>query len=128
MRMNDPRVVAEVRAVFDRYETALVTNDIDTLIELFLDSPHTVRYGIDDVQHGHAEVATFRRDEPQASPPRRLFGTVISTFGNDVAIANTQFVPQATNAVGRQSQTWIRSDAGWRVVSAHVSWEGGRAP
>ncbi|HEX5586964.1 MAG TPA: oxalurate catabolism protein HpxZ [Acidimicrobiia bacterium] len=128
MRTNDPRVVAEVRAVFERYEAALVANDVDTLIELFLDSPDTVRYGIDDVQHGHAAVAAFRRGEAQASPPRRLVDTVITTFGDDVAVASTRFVPDGTSAIGRQSQTWIRTDAGWRVVSAHVSWEGGRAP
>ncbi|MEI7977098.1 MAG: AtzH-like domain-containing protein, partial [Betaproteobacteria bacterium] len=23
---------------------------------------------------------------------------------------------------GRQSQTWIRTADGWRIVSAHVSW------
>lgn len=128
MRLNDPRVVAEVHAVFERYEAALVGNDIDTLIELFFDSPETVRYGIDDVQRGHAAVAAFRRGEGQASPPRRLVDTVITTFGDDVAVANTQFLPDGTSVIGRQSQTWIRTDAGWRVVSAHVSWEGGRAP
>jgi hypothetical protein len=64
-RVNDPVVVAELRAVFERYELALVANDIETLVELFRDAPETVRYGIDDVQHGHAEVATFRRTEAQ---------------------------------------------------------------
>ena len=24
-------------------------------------------------------------------------------------------------AVGRQTQTWVRADAGWRVLSGHVS-------
>ena len=41
---------------------------------------------------------------------------------------DTEFVPDGSDAVGRQSQTWVRSDVGWRVVSAHVSWLGGRGP
>jgi hypothetical protein len=127
-RVNDPVVVAELQAVFERYERALVTNDVETLIELFRDAPETVRYGIDDVQHGHAEVATFRRTEAQATLPRRLVDTVITTFGDDVGIADTLFIPDGSDAVGRQSQTWVRTDVGWRVVSAHVSWLGGRAP
>ena len=46
MEINLPEVVAEVRAQFDRYERALTSNDIDTLNELFWDSPYTIRYGI----------------------------------------------------------------------------------
>ena len=53
---------------------------------------------------------------------------MITTFGTDLATAYTEFVPEGSDAVGRQSQTWIRTDAGWRVASAHVSWHGGRRP
>ena len=127
-RVNDPSVVAEVREVFDRYEHALVANDVEVLVELFRDAPETLRYGVDDVQHGHAEIAAFRRGSAQATPPRRLVDTVITTFGDDVAVVDTEFVPDGSTARGRQSQTWIRTDDGWRVVSAHVSWQGGRSP
>jgi hypothetical protein len=123
-----PDVVAEVTAVFESYERALMANDVETLVELFLDAPDVVRYGIDDVQHGHDEIAAFRRASDVAAPPRELRNTVITTFGRDVAIANTEFVPYGTRAIGRQSQTWIRTPAGWRVAGAHVSWRGGRAP
>ena len=126
--MNDPAVVAELRAVFERYERALVANDVETLVELFRDAPETVRYGIDDMQHGHDAVAMFRRTAAQATMPRRLVDTVITTFGADVGVADTQFVPDGSDAVGRQSQTWVRTSVGWRIVSAHVSWLGGRAP
>ena len=128
MKVNDPRVVAEVRAVFDRYEAALVAHDVETLIELFHDAPETLRYGIDDVQHGHEAITAFRRAEAQATPPRRLVDTVVTTYGNDLAVVNTEFVPDGSDAVGRQSQTWLRTPDGWRVVSAHVSWMGSRAP
>jgi hypothetical protein len=128
VQINDPSVVAEVEAEFARYEAALVANDVEALVAFFLDAPTTVRYGIDDAQYGHAELAAFRRSEAIATPPRSLRRTVVTTFGRDFAVADTEFVPTGTDAVGRQSQTWVRTDAGWRVVSAHVSWLGGRAP
>ncbi len=125
---DDPEVLAEVRAEFDRYEQALVANDREALVAFFLDTPTTVRFGIDDAQYGHEELAEFRRTQAIATPPRALQRTVITTFGRDFAVANTEFVPDGTDAVGRQSQTWLRTDDGWKVVSAHVSWLGGRAP
>jgi hypothetical protein len=128
LRVNDPVVVAEVQAIFERYERALVDNEVETLVELFRDAPETVRYGIDDVQHGHDELAHFRRTQAAATMPRRLVATVITTFGDDFAVADTQFVPDGSEAIGRQSQTWVRTAQGWRVASAHVSWLGGRAP
>jgi hypothetical protein len=33
----------------------------------------------------------------------------------------TEFVREGSDKIGRQSQTWVRLPAGWRVVSAHVS-------
>ena len=54
---------------------------------------------------------------------------MITTFGDDVATADTEFLPHGSDAVGRQSQTWIRVRRRWRVASsAHVSWLGGRRP
>lgn len=128
MQIDDPAVLAEVRAEFDRYERALVENDREALVEFFLDSATTIRYGIDDSQYGHGELAAFRRSQAIATPPRDLRRTVITAFGYDVAIANTEFVPRGSTAVGRQSQTWVRTDDGWKVASAHVSWLGGRGP
>jgi AtzH-like len=126
--VNDPDVVVEMEAEFARYEAALLANDVEQLIAFFLDAPETVRYGIDDAQYGHAELAAFRRSQARATPPRELRRTVITTFGSDFAVADTEFVPDGSDAVGRQSQTWVRTPDGWRVASAHVSWLGGRAP
>jgi hypothetical protein len=122
--VNDPKVVAEVIAAFERYERALVANDLDTLDELFWDSPHTLRYGFAETQHGWEEVSAFRRSLPRQTPPRTLHHTVVTTHGRDVATVNTEFTPEGSTAVGRQSQTWVRRPEGWRVVSAHVSWAG----
>ena len=43
MVINDPAVLEEVEAAFAAYETALVTNDVETLDALFWSSEHTIR-------------------------------------------------------------------------------------
>ncbi len=43
---NIPAVVEEVRTLFERYESALVTKDVDTLDATFWESPYTVRLAI----------------------------------------------------------------------------------
>jgi hypothetical protein len=124
-------VVAEVRAAFEQYERDLVANDVDALVAWFWDDPRAVRYGIDEMHVGHDAIAEYRRSQAQATPPRQLRNTRITTFGDDVAIADTEFVPDGADGagvVGRQSQTWVRFPVGWRIVSAHVSWLSGRRP
>jgi hypothetical protein len=120
--VDRPEVVAEMRAVFERYETALVANDLDVLDELFWKAPGVVRYGLADVQHGWDEVSRFRRGLDRQTPPRRLVATVIRTFGADLAVVATEFESLEDDTVrGRQSQTWVRFPEGWRIVAAHVS-------
>ena len=58
--INLPYVVAEVTAAFERYETALVNNDVAVLDELFWKNPLTLRYGVTENLYGHAEIAKFR--------------------------------------------------------------------
>ncbi len=112
--INQPETLAEVSAVFARYERALLDNDAPTLIELFWNAPQTVRYGIDEIHHGHRAIAEFRRSQAAATMPRQLRNVVITTFGDDVATVDAEFVPVGFDAVGRQSQTWVRTTDGWR--------------
>ncbi len=119
--INLPDVLAEVSAVFARYETALVTNDVDVLDELFWDSPHTLRYGATENLYGSEAIRTFRASRPAQGLERELLRTVITTYGRDFATANTEFCRKGSDKTGRQSQTWLRTPQGWRVVSAHVS-------
>jgi hypothetical protein len=114
-----PEVLAEVTAAFERYEVALVSNDVPVLVELFWDSPLTLRYGIAENLHGHAEISAYRGARAPASLARELERTVITTYGRDMATANTLF--RRGGRLGRQSQTWARMPEGWRIVSAHVS-------
>ncbi len=123
MIVNDPLVVAEVTAAFERYETALMENDIGTLDGLFWNSPLTLLYGVGERLYGYDAIIAFRQARVGGSPQRRLGVTVITTFGHDFATANTEFHRQGEKRVGRQSQTSVRTLNGWRIVSAHVSLE-----
>ncbi|MEO1105163.1 MAG: oxalurate catabolism protein HpxZ [Pseudomonadota bacterium] len=121
MEMNNPAIVAEMEAAFARYETALVTNDVDVLDELFFDAPTTIRYGVAENLYGYAEIANFRANRPATGLARTLSRTVITTYGADFATAMTLFERGSGDRVGRQSQTWVRMPEGWRIVAAHVS-------
>ena len=121
MEINRPDVLAEVAAVFARYEDALVHNKVEVLDELFWDSPLTVRYGAGENLLGIAAIRAFRSARSPAGLARMLANTVITTYGNDFATAMTEFRRAGSARCGRQSQTWVRLPQGWRVVAAHVS-------
>jgi hypothetical protein len=122
MTINEPDVVAEVTAAFSIYETALVTNDVNTLDALFWNSPHTLRYGGGENLYGYDEIAAFRAGRSPAGLARTIERTVITTYVRDFATANTLFRREtAPGKIGRQSQTWLRTPEGWKVVAAHVS-------
>lgn len=122
MDINLPAVVAEVEAAFQRYETALIRNDVTTLQALFWNSDLTIRYGINEVLHGWAEIGAFRDARSPVGLLRRISRTVITTFGPDHATASTLFQRDtAPGKLGRQMQTWARMPEGWRIVAAHVS-------
>ena len=127
--VNLPDVHAEVTAVFERYEDALVHNRIEVLDELFWPSASTVRYGIGENLVGIEAIRAFRAARSAAGLSRTLARTVITTFGRDFATAMTEFAREGSASVGRQSQTWVRfADGGWRVVAAHVSLIGAKVP
>ncbi|MGF1525413.1 MAG: oxalurate catabolism protein HpxZ [Candidatus Competibacterales bacterium] len=125
MEINLPEVVAEVTAAFERYETALMANDVATLNELFWHSDHTLRYGVNENLYGHDAIAAFRASRSVADVvSRQHLRTVITTYGRDTATANLEY-RRASGENGRQSQTWVRFAEGWRIVAAHVSLRGG---
>ena len=121
LAINLPDVLAEVTAVFARYEDALVNNKVDVLDELFWNSPHTLRYGATENLYDYADIQAFRAGRPAQGLERRLLKTVITTYGRDMATANAEFQRAGSAKTGRQSQTWMRTPEGWRVVAAHVS-------
>ena len=122
MDIDLPEVVAEVTAAFDRYEKALVTNDVAVLDDTFRVDARTIRYGATEILYGHDEIAAFRAARSPIGLARTISKTVITTYGRDFAVASTLF-HRATmpGKVGRQMQTWVKFPGGWRVVAAHVS-------
>jgi ketosteroid isomerase-like protein len=119
--VDAPHVVAQVRAVFERYERALREADVSTLTELFWDDPRCVRYGVADRQYGAAEIAAWRRADPGVPAGRTLRETVIVTVDDRTAVVSTLFGYPDGRVEGRQTQTWIRFAQGWRIIAAHVS-------
>ena len=122
MEIDQPEVVAEVTAAFERYEKALVTNDVKVLDEIFHRDPRTIRYGVTEILYGYDEISAFRAARNPAGLERTISKTVITTYGNDFAVASTLFHRDTmAGKVGRQMQTWVRFAEGWCVVAAHVS-------
>jgi len=122
MEIDLPDVVAEVREAFNRYEKALVGNDVAALNDLFRDDPRTVRYGANENLYGYAAIKSFRVARSPVGVGRTISDIVITTFGREFAVASTLYRrPSAPGKVGRQMQTWVKFADGWRVVAAHVS-------
>ena len=122
MEIDLPEVVAEVGQAYERYERALVANDVATLDILFRKDERTIRYGIAENLYGYEKVAAFRAARSPINLMRRSTRTVITTYGRDFAVASTLFHRDSLpGKVGRQMQTWVRFPEGWRVVAAHVS-------
>ncbi len=122
MEIDLPEVLAEVQAAFDRYEKALGENDVAVLDATFRVSPHTIRYGMAEILYGHDEIAAFRSARSPVGLTRKIWKTVITTYGRDFAVASTLFHREIMGKkIGRQMQTWVRFPDGWFVVAAHVS-------
>lgn len=127
MEINRPEVVAEVTAAFMEYQRAVDTNDAATMNRLFWNSPSTVRFGPNGTLIGHAALSAFRLGRSHQGVARNLQNTVITTFGRDFAATNTETTRTGKPGIGRQSQAWVRTPDGWRIVSAHVSEQPGSA-
>jgi hypothetical protein len=122
MEIDLPEVVEEVRMAFDRYEQALVSNDVAALDAMFHADPRTIRFGGAENLYGFQEIEAFRAARSPIGLARTLSKTVITTYGHDHAVASTLFRrASAPGKIGRQMQTWVRFEQGWRVVAAHVS-------
>ena len=124
MIVNDPEIVAELQALYPRYEDALVSNDVETLTEMFWASPLAIRFGAGENLYGVDEIEAFRKSRPAINLARRIVRLEIVTFGNAFGSVTLEFERDASGGSiirGRQSQVWVRLDEGWRIVSAHVS-------
>src|SRR5688572_10557200 len=117
MQIDLPEVVAEVKAAFDRYEEALITNDVAVLDDTFRQDKRTIRYGGAEILYGFEEIAAFRAARSPVGLMRSISKTVITTYGRDFATASTLFHRDSMpGKVGRQMQIWVRFPEGWKVV------------
>lgn len=123
MEINIPEVHAELLAEFDAYERALASNDIESVNAFFWDNAMTLRYGTRDGEchYSHADIAEFRLKRGAVNQARNTKNQRIMTFGRDFGTTNIEYRSPGSERVGRQSQTWARTDDGWKIVSAHVS-------
>lgn len=121
MAVNLPGPLAELTTACDEYETALMENDLDLLDALFWDNSLTLRYGVGENLYGISEIRDFRKGRAGGSPQRDVLRREIVTFGSDMGVCNLEFRRQGGSRIGRQSQTWLKTAEGWRIVSAHVS-------
>lgn len=120
MEINHPETLAEVTRQFNRYQQAIIDNEVAVLNELFWGNTRTLRYGVGENLYGHAEIAAYRGTRDAASVARVVGKTIVTTYGRDAATANCEFTRGTRR--GRQSQSWIRMPEGWRIVAAHVSY------
>lgn len=123
MLINDPATLAELRELYPRYEEALVSNDVDTLMSMFWTSPYVARFGPTETLYGISEIEAFRKGRSPANLARTITRLEIVTFGRDFASITVAFERDVEGKLtrGRQSQTWARLPEGWRIVFAHVS-------
>ena len=120
---NVPEVVAEISALFEAYEQALIDKNVDVLDAAFWNSPYTIRYALHENGYGFQDIHGHRVARPPGPGIKeKRIRLEILTLGRDIATVNLEFKVRGRDVVGRQSQSWIRfPDLGWKVVSAHVS-------
>jgi len=123
MHTNDPEILAELQALYPKYEAALMANDAETLTQMFWASPQAMRFGVTENLHGIEEIEAFRKGRSPANLARTVKRLDIVTFGRDFASVTLEFERTVNGKIisGRQSQVWVRFPEGWRIVSAHVS-------
>lgn len=123
MQINDPLVVAELQALYPKYEAALMANDAETLTQMFWSSPYAMRFGVTENLYGIDEIEAFRKGRSPVNLVRTVKRLDIVTFGRDFGSVTLEFerVANGKKISGRQSQVWVRLPEGWRIVSAHVS-------
>ncbi|WP_293795477.1 AtzH-like domain-containing protein [uncultured Bosea sp.] len=127
---NIPEIVAEISALFEAYEQALIDKNVDVLDASFWNSPYTIRYALHENGYGFKEIHGHRVARPPGPGIKeKRIRLEILTLGRDIATVNPEFKVRGHDVVGRQSQSWVRfPDLGWKVVSAHVSTMEGPRP
>ncbi len=118
---NRPEIVAELAAIFERYEQALIDKDVAVLDDCFWNSPYTIRYALKDNGYGFDAIHASRLAAAPGGSKGERIRLEILTLGAELATINLEYRPRGRDGIGRQSQTWVRFAEGWKIVAAHVS-------
>ena len=131
MNINLPHVLTEIAAAFAAYERALADNDTFLINAVVWESRQTVRYGLDDMQHGSEKIREFHASRRPADARIIATSTTITTVGFDYATVSTEFVIDHSELHGRKTVVWARVGPdsqpeaglhrGWRIVASHES-------
>ena len=121
MLIDKPDVRAEVEAAFHRYDRAVLDNDNATLAALFWTSESTVRFGATESLVGKTEIDAFRSTRVPSSVPRRTERLIVTSFGDEFGTTSVLFRRDGSSRQGRWTQTWIKVEGSWRIVSTHAS-------
>ena len=84
---NIPEVVAEVSAMFERYEQALIDKNVEALDATFWNSPHTIRLANAEHGYGYDRIHAFRVARPPGPGTKeKRIRLEILTLGRDLWI------------------------------------------
>jgi hypothetical protein len=117
---NDPATVSEIRAAFDGYYASLAANDVAAVQDWFIQSETTVRFGMAENLFGASEINAYRAGSIPSSTASSRERVVVTSFGRDFGVTSSLTRPRP-GRVGRTTQAWVRTDAGWKIAAAHVS-------
>ncbi|MEF8690739.1 UNVERIFIED_CONTAM: nuclear transport factor 2 family protein, partial [Comamonas sp. A-3] len=122
-RLSHLPSLPQLRPAFvqQRHEKALMANDIDALNSFFWADPAVTRYGVCDKQLGYEALVEYRKSVPVPDFTRELINVRLTEFFDNTVIAMCEFQRTDTDLHGFQTQTWVKLDEGWKIVSAHVS-------
>jgi len=112
---------AVVARLSDEYEAALVRNDLAAMNDVFWQSADVLRFGIADMQSGYDEVVAWRAAATPVPASRTIVERTVLEIAPGVVAVDLTFRNGDEPFIGRQSQTWVEHENGWRIARAHVS-------
>jgi hypothetical protein len=121
LTINTTKTIASLTNAFKNYEKALLENNLAILDGYFWESEFTVRFGVGENLYGASAIQTYRRQCTPVGAGRKLYETIVTSFGDSFGTVSTEFSDGKTEDRGRQMQTWVKFPEGWKVVAAHVS-------
>lgn len=110
---------ADLLAAVERYERAIVADDVAVLDEAFAPGPATLRGDDAGLLVGHDSIAAFRAGRGGVAS-RVLDRLETRELAHDcwLVVAVSRYTDGGS---GLQTQVWRRNEGRWRIVAAHVT-------